>query len=110
MLRHSTSAVIARNESWAGPSHTEPYEAGWASELLIFIRLLDHDGRGLPEAVVEVSPDGIHWSDEGTICPMPGTVGEQSVCKVSHFGGWVRLRCAMPDDARTKVLVTYHLK
>ena len=110
MLRHSTSAVIARNEAWSGPSCTEPYEAGWASELLIFIRLLEHDGRSLPDAVVEVSPDGIHWSDEGTTFHMPKTAGEQAVCKVSHFGAWVRLRCVMPDDARTKVLITYHLK
>lgn len=110
MLRHSTSAVVARNETWTGLSYTEPYEAAWATELLIFIRLLEHDGRTLPEAVVEISPDGIHWSDEGTTCPMPERAGGQSFCKVSHFGAWVRLRCAMPEDARSKVLITYHLK
>lgn len=110
MLRHSTSAVIARNELWTDSCTTEPYEAGWARELVVFARLLDFNGVSMPEARVEISPDGIHWAEEGTSFAMPERTGVTTFCKVSHFGNWVRLRCDLPNGTEAKVLISFHVK
>jgi hypothetical protein len=81
MIRESQTAVIARNERWSGAAATEPYEAGWATEAVIFIRALA-DAPGLAGmAHVEISPDGMRWVS-------------------TH----------LPDGAELTVLVTLHLK
>ena len=40
MPRQVYTAVVERNVTWEGAFATEPYEAGWAAEALIFIRVL----------------------------------------------------------------------
>ena len=72
MLRESQTAVVARNERWAGSVATEPYEAGWAGEAVLFVRALK-DAEGAPGvARVEISPDGMRWVAEGSVFPLPG--------------------------------------
>ena len=73
MLRESHTAIVARNERWTGEAATEPFEAGWASEAIFFLRALATDGpTGEGRAHVQISPDGIRWVDEGTSAPVPG--------------------------------------
>lgn len=111
MLRESHTAVVARNETWSGACATEPYEAGWASEAVIFMRTLSSSG--LSSAIklqVQISPDGIRWLDEGSTLLLPDVVDGLSVARVKHFGNWLRVSGTLSSGATAKVLVTLHLK
>jgi hypothetical protein len=110
MLRESQTAVVARNEVWEGSVATEPYEAGWALEAVVFVRALD-DAAGVPgEARVEISPDGMRWVPEGTTFALPRRRDETTVARVRHFGNWLRVCAALPAGASVKVIVTLQLK
>lgn len=117
-LRESHVAVIARNETWsAGAAATEPYEAGWASEAVIFVRALE-DASGPPggdagvagTARVEISPDGMHWVAEGTTFDLPGRKNGIGVARIGRFGHWLRVAAELPAGVAVKVLVTMQLK
>jgi hypothetical protein len=113
MLPASHLAVVTRNETWeTGPVATEPYECGWAREALVFIRALKPPALrgGIPRLRVEVSPDGMHWTPEGTTIALPGSLGEQTFARVTQFGGWLRLAGEVPAGGRITVLVSLHLK
>jgi hypothetical protein len=110
MLRESQTAVVARNERWQGSVATEPYEAGWALEALVFVRALE-DVLGTPgDARIEFSPDGMHWLAEGTTFALPRRRDETSVARVRHFGNWLRVAADLADGASLKVIVTLQLK
>lgn len=110
MLRESQAAVVARNETWRGSVATEPYEAGWAGEAVLFVRALA-DAHGSPgEARVQISPDGMRWADEGSRFPLPARADEVTFARVKEFGTWLRLAADLPDGAEVVVLVTFHLK
>jgi hypothetical protein len=110
MLRESQTAVVARNERWTGAVATEPYEAGWAREAVLFVRALK-DAEGAPgTARVEISPDGMRWAPEGTTFPLPKRADDVTFARVAHFGNWLRIAADLPDGAALTVLVTYHLK
>jgi hypothetical protein len=106
MVRRSVNAVVERNVVWSGPFETEPYEAGWASEAVFFVRSLKGGGGGAV-ARVQITPDGMHWCDEGTALALPGA-GETTFCKVTNFGNWLRLAGA--TEKPITVLVTLSLK
>jgi hypothetical protein len=111
MIRRSFSAVIARNEPWTGEVATEPYECAWAREAIFFVRALDARGTlRAARARAQISPDGIHWVDEGTAFPLPHRKGELTFGRVRHFGGFLRLAARIPPRACAKVLVTLTLK
>jgi hypothetical protein len=110
MLRESQTAIVARNERWTGQAATEPYEAGWASEAVLFVRALAN-ARGKPgRARVEISPDGMRWIVEGTSFALPTKAGAVTFARVAHFGNWLRIAADLPKGASVTVLVTYHLK
>ena len=107
VIRRSHTAVIERNVEWSGAFATEPYEAAWASEALFFVRTL----RSIPvtiEARVQISPDGMVWSDEGTSVSVTGAA--QTCVRVRHFGGWLRLAGRMPAGETAAVIVYLVLK
>ena len=110
MLRESTTAVVARNETWRGRAATEPYEAGWAHEAVIFVRALKPPVGPLPEARVEISPDGMRWLPEGTRFPLPDRAEAITFARVRHFGNWLRVAADLRDGSEIVVLVTVHLK
>lgn len=111
MLRESHTAVVARNEPWSGSAASEPYEAGWAREAIVWFRALDLDGRldGVI-ARVQISPDGMRWVDEGATLTLPGKVGDVAFAKVREFGNWLRLAVDLPHGVTVKPLVTITLK
>jgi hypothetical protein len=110
-LRESTTAIIVRGEHWAGECASEPYEAGWASEALLFVRLLVREGAtGSEPFRVQISPDGMRWVDEGTTIPMPDDLERMTFAKVAHFGNWLRVALELPPGASIQPLVTLHLK
>jgi len=110
-VRESYTAVIARGEDWAGEVATEPYEAAWASEAIIFLRLLKVDGplSGATLAV-QISPDGMHWVDEGSEVALPEGVGPVTFAKIRHFGNWLRLHGRLPDGVTCQAVATLTLK
>ena len=110
MLPENITAVVARNERWAGAAASEPYEAGWAREATIFVRALKSPESEQPSVRVEISPDGMHWVPEGTEGPMPRDVDGITVLRVRRFGNWLRVAADFAPDAASTVLVTLHLK
>lgn len=110
MLRESITAVVARNETWTEQAATEPYEAGWACEAVIFVRALK-DSTGEPvEAFVEISPDGMRWAREGGTLTLPRQRDAIAFVRVAHFGNWLRLSATLPQGAQATVMVTLHVK
>ena len=109
MPRQVYTAVVERNVTWEGAFATEPYEAGWAAEALIFIRVLK-GGVSQQSAAVQISPDGIHWLDEGTRIAIPERPDGLTVARVTHFGNWLRLAGELPLGQSCTVLVYFVLK
>ena len=115
MTRTSYTAVVERNRLWTGPFETEPYEAAWAHEAIFFVRALEASG-GLADAHaaararVQISPDGMHWCDEGTLVHLPAKAGETTFGRVCHFGGWLRLAGRVPPGEQIQVIVYLVLK
>ena len=110
MLPENLTAVIARNESWTGETATEPYEAGWAREAIVFVRALKAPKGRLPKARIEISADGMHWCPEGSEFDLPAAKDAVTFQRLSHFGNFLRVAATLPDGAEITVLVTLHLK
>ncbi len=110
MLPENIIAVVARNEIWTGRAASEPYEAGWAREAVIFVRALKQPKGAQPVARVEISPDGMHWVSEGCEAAMPSGRDGIAVMRVAHFGNWLRVAADFGDGCESAVLVTMHLK
>lgn len=115
LMRNAYTAVIARGEWWDGPVQTEPYEAAWAAEALFFIRVMQTGDTKLSGAVdavamVQISPDGMHWVDEGSAMRIPAHAGALAFMRVREFGGWLRLAVDVPAGLRIQVVATLALK
>ena len=109
-LRRSYTAIVERNVLWQGDFASEPYEAAWASEAIFFVRALSQSSGVGGEAAVQISADGIHWVDEGTVFNLPVSEGEVTFGRVSHFGGWLRIAGTLAPDKKITVLVSLVLK
>lgn len=112
-VRRSYTAIVERDVLWQDEFASEPYEAAWASEAIFFIRALEvHPSgeTGSYSAAVQISADGIHWADEGTRFELPRQKGAVTFCKVTHFGGWLRLRGRVERGDGIRVLVSLVLK
>jgi hypothetical protein len=123
-VRKSYTAVVERAHPWREDFVTEPYEAGWASEALFFVRLLETpDAPDAPDAPghqdapptesagvtvrarVQLSPDGMHWVDEGSTLPelSQGT----AFVRVRAFGNWLRLAGTISPPGRPVQAIVY---
>ena len=109
MIPESQAAVVARNETWTGSAATEPYEAGWAREAIVFVRALKSAGAA-GRAHVELSPDGMNWAPEGTAFPLPDDGNRVTHARVAQFGCWLRIRAELPPGSSVTVVVTIHVK
>lgn len=97
-MRHFYTVVLERMQKYDTGFETEPYETGWASEAMFFIRTHAISGRNVAlDSQVQVSADGINWINEGTEFPTIREVGDHFV-KVSHFGGWLRITCHLTGE------------
>jgi hypothetical protein len=113
MLRHSETAVIARNEKCSGRFETEPFEAGWAEQAIAFVTTLDSTAKSVAVAgmaTIQVSPDGLRWTDEGTAFAIGLEPNKVSMARVAHFGNWLRLVIELPPTIEATLIVTLHLK
>lgn len=111
MMRESAHVVVERNTIWEGEAASEPYEVGWATEAIFFLQVLEpRKPAELVRAKVQLSPDGIHWCDEGSTLELPTSPDVISHVRVAHFGGWLRLAAPLTTGESAKVLVSLHLK
>ena len=110
-MRQSHTAVVARNERWSGDVETEPFEVAWAGEAIWFVRVLEPPV-GPPGGTfhVQVSPDGMHWCDEGSTLELPSDPAVPNFVRVRRFGGWLRLAGTLPDGAQATVIAYLVLK
>jgi len=104
-MKQFYTTITERKLDFTTDFETHPYESGWASEAICFIRVESIAGES-PEldAAVQISVDGVRWVDEGTIFKTISATGDYFV-KVSHFGGFLRLRGAIKGD-QTKFNLT----
>ena len=110
-MRRSHTAVIERGEPLSGDWATEPYEAGWASEALVFARLMDAPPGTEVTARAQLSPDGIHWIDEGTVLSTLDSSQPLAFVRLREFGNWLRLAGSVtPGEAQARVLIYVALK
>ena len=110
-MRQFYTTVTERKLDFTADFTTHPYEAGWASEAICFIRVEDLEGTD-PElkAQVQISVDGLNWVDEGTVFKTIDAKGDYFV-KVSHFGGFLRLRSLIKGaDAKFNLTIWWVLK
>lgn len=107
-MRRSYTAVVERGEPLTGEWVTEPYEAGWATEALFFVRVLSEQLDLRIEARVQLSPDGMHWIDEGTTVPQPHA--GMAFVRVREFGNWLRLAGTVTGPGECRALVYLVLK
>ena len=112
MIRNAYTAVLARGDTWEGMVHTEPYEAAWASEAVFFVHVMEVVGApgGVAMAQVQISPDGMHWVNEGASMDILAQPEALSFVRVANFGGWLRLAVAVPQGAAIQVVATLALK
>ncbi len=110
MIRRSHTAVVERNVRWSGAFATEPYEAGWASEAIFFVRTLVPGRLGADAAArVQISPDGMRWTNEGATVPLRADPGV-TFGRVARFGGWLRLAGELGPGEAVTVIVYLALK
>lgn len=77
---------------------TEPYEAGWASEVIFFIMVEEMKGKDVSlTARVQLSHDGVNWCDEGTVSDPVVREGLHFI-RVRHFGNYLRLACTVGGE------------
>jgi hypothetical protein len=108
-MRRSYTAVVERGEPLSGDFATEPYEAGWATEAVVFVRLLDAPPNVALSGRIQISPDGMHWIDEGTT--LPPLVGGMTFVRVREFGNWLRVAGSVaPAGTAVRALVYLALK
>jgi hypothetical protein len=107
-MHNFNTVVLERLKDFSSNFETEPYEAAWAREAIFFIRVHDIQGANAAlRAYVQLSVDGIDWIDEGTAFSAITQPGSHFV-RVSHFGGWLRLRVELDGDNPT-IRTTIHL-
>ena len=111
MLRESHTAVVARNELWAGAAATEPYEAGWASEAIFFVRALEAPKRPAPARPHrDLARRHALGRRRHASSTLPAAADAVTFARVSHFGDWLRIVAELPEGSAVTVLVSLHLK
>ena len=109
MVRQNYTATVERNRVFQGEFASEPYECGWASEAIFFIRKLETTGPVAGSQVkVQISPDGMRWCDEGTAVEL--SAAEVDYVRVKHFGNWLRVAGRLPEGATARVIIALSLK
>ncbi|MDA0840844.1 MAG: hypothetical protein O3B01_02125 [Planctomycetota bacterium] len=111
MLRRSHTAVLEKNATFTESFCTEPYEVAWAGEGRWFLRILEFEGEDSAlDASVQVSPDGLHWCEEGSDFVTMSEPGLYSI-SVKEFGHWLRMSCQLKGShPKIKVMIYLALK
>ncbi|HEY4200606.1 MAG TPA: hypothetical protein VGM83_08590 [Devosiaceae bacterium] len=108
-MREAYTAVIARAEPWSGVILTEPYETGWAGEVIIFALALESLDADVTLKTL-ISPDGINWVEDGSAFVLPREKGKLGFLKLRHFGHFLRFTAEMPPGKIGKFVLSLALK
>lgn len=95
-MRQFYTANLETSRTISGEFFTEPYEAAWASEAIFYVRVEAQSSEHADaQSMVQMSLDGLTWVDEGAAVAVdrPG----DAFVRVSHFGGWLRLRTQVAE-------------
>jgi hypothetical protein len=100
--------VLARRIVIDGDYATLPYEAGWASEAVVFVQAEGaHPDLTL---ATEISPDGIHWIRRG---PTQTLAAAEAIAELSltTFGNWLRVTVTgAAPGATARILIHVNAK
>ena len=88
-MRQFQTSVLELRTAISSGFATEPYECGWASEAIFFIRAESEWPPDL-EPVIQISADGIRWLDDGEGHRFEAPTG--GFVRAGYFGGWLRVR------------------
>ena len=107
-MRNFHTSVVERREPFQGILETQPYEVGWASEAIFFVKFeeLQVPPEGF-DVHVQFAADGIDWIPEGTTIGPVRATGTYHA-RVRHFGGWLRLASDLGDPS-AHCVATVHL-
>ena len=109
-MRKSFTAVIERNKTAVADFETEPYEAGWASEALWFVRVMELSAGTVLTLIPQISPDGLFWCDQDR-SPLQISGSGLYSFSLREFGQWLRLRALVQGASpRTKLMIYLALK
>jgi hypothetical protein len=91
-MRQFQTHVLDFKFAYESSFATEPFECGWASEAIFFVRIEEIAGTDTAVTLyADISVDGVHWTAEGaTLGPLART-GDYFF-RVRHFGGFIRMR------------------
>lgn len=106
-MRHSFTSTVELQTEFTESFASEPYEAGWASEALFFVTA--HTSSSFDEIAIrtQISPDGIHWIDEGTDALLTAD-GAPVALRLHNFGNWLRVVGDIRGN-EAKAEITVHL-
>lgn len=106
-MKEFYTVVLDRLTNFKGELASEPYEAGWADEALAFLRIHSIYDECKVSFRVQISPDGLLWSDEGS---EKKNINKEGVyfLKIKEFGGWLRL--IVESNKEVKVTTYIDLK
>ncbi|SDS49200.1 DUF6385 domain-containing protein [Jiangella sp. DSM 45060] len=107
-MQTTHTSVLARRVRISSDFHTIPYEAGWATEAVVFVQA---EGEHPPlTASTEISPDGITWVRRGE----PRVLGADDAVvdlPLVAFGNWLRIAITgATESSQARVLVHVSLK
>jgi hypothetical protein len=107
-MQTTYTSVLARRLRVDGDFTTLPYEAGWATEAVVFVQTEGEHPK--LEIAVEVSPDGINWIRRGSTVDM-GEGDAITEIPVTTFGNWLRVtvRGSTPETG-SRILIHLNLK
>jgi hypothetical protein len=110
-MRNSYTAVVERLQPVVREHATEPYEAAWADEALVFVKVRGGltDGASV-HAQVQISPDGIDWLDFPGKANSVGRDGGLTAIQLRDFGTWLRVVLTTTQDEPVRVSVSLALK
>ncbi len=74
-----------------GKFETHPYEAGWADEAIFFIMVEKIEGTPVFTGQVQLSQDGVNWSDDGSSPVSFSGTGLHIIKVQPNFGNYLRL-------------------
>ena len=97
-MQQNNTSVLARRIVIDGDFASQPYEAGWASEAVVFVQVEgEHPDLAL---ATEISPDGITWIRRGDVVSLPA---DTSIAELSlaRFGNWLRVTVTGATTAAT---------
>ncbi|MDQ0614430.1 hypothetical protein QF046_002071 [Microbacterium sp. W4I4] len=102
-MQQNNTSVLARRIVIDGDFASQAYEAGWASEAVVFVQVEgEHPQLTL---ATEISPDGINWIRRGDVVTLAADAAIAEL-SLARFGNWLRVTVAGASaEATARILI-----